>query len=400
MKRWTLAVGLWVSGVTAAQGRTWVVDQGGGGQFTEIQPAIDAASPGDRVLVRGTFTYQGFTLSKGLDLEATQGATVNGVAIRLVPLGQWARVAGLQVINLGVERCAGPVLLASLTVSSSYGQVASIVTCQCVLVLDCVMTGGADSALGRVGGSPGLRVLNAQVTLQRTRLVGGAGLSASMLALLSSTPGGAGLSITGGSVLVATSTCTGGTGGNGNGFLSPSPGGPGITMGAADLLVSAASALAGGAYGQPSAGTPGLALAGDPAYPAAARITAECTRTGAVASATAVPMLPYFQSPGAAQLGGPATITLNAAAGSVALAWFATTHDHVPMSGVEGALLLAPPVIGLFPLTVGSSGSLPLTFPVPNSAALRNQFAFFQALALPPAPAGLVFTNLADLRLR
>ena len=39
---------------TLAAQTTWVVSNRGGGQFTEIQPAIDAAQPGDRIEVLAT----------------------------------------------------------------------------------------------------------------------------------------------------------------------------------------------------------------------------------------------------------------------------------------------------------------------------------------------------------
>ena len=52
------------------QGRTWIVDSRGGGDFLQVGEAIVAASPGDRLEVRGPGPYLGFTLTKALDVDA------------------------------------------------------------------------------------------------------------------------------------------------------------------------------------------------------------------------------------------------------------------------------------------------------------------------------------------
>lgn len=57
--------------------RTWIVDvnNGAGSDFPQIQAAVDAASDGDRVLVRAG-SYRPFNCSKGLRIHAPQGATI------------------------------------------------------------------------------------------------------------------------------------------------------------------------------------------------------------------------------------------------------------------------------------------------------------------------------------
>jgi hypothetical protein len=402
--RTTLSSVLLLCGPAVAQGRTWTVHQGGGGQFLEIQPAVDAASLGDRIEVLGTFTYQGFTLSKGLDVEATQGATASGCTIRLVPTGHWARVAGFKVptshtgaVCVLVERCAGPVLLAGLDVSAPVlARGIAIADCQSVLVLDCVVSGGSDGPFTYAGGRPALTVSNAHVTAQRVHLSGGAGVNAFPQVRLSATGGGSGLSIAGGSVLVAECTANGGPGGSGSGGWPGAPGGPGIAMVGGDLLVFAGS----GAGGGPGTGA-GPAVAGDRHFPAATRVTTDCSLAGGMQSAMSIPPIPYLVSSGTARLGGQADLTLRGPAGTVALLFFHAIHQHVTLPWAEGAVLLPlDTALALVQLAIGTSGSVPLTFPVPTEPALRDRFAFFQAIAMTPFASRPSLTNLGDFRLR
>jgi len=69
----------WPAGL-AAQGLV-VVDKGGTGQFTEIQPAIDAANPGDIVRVLPAATpYLGFRVEKALAVLGGPGVSITGSA--------------------------------------------------------------------------------------------------------------------------------------------------------------------------------------------------------------------------------------------------------------------------------------------------------------------------------
>lgn len=70
---------LCVSGSVAT---TWHVDQGGGGDFTSIQPAIDAAAPGDQIIVHaGSYTENLDYSGKDLWIQSQSGpnsTTVDG----------------------------------------------------------------------------------------------------------------------------------------------------------------------------------------------------------------------------------------------------------------------------------------------------------------------------------
>ena len=96
--------------------RTWTV--GPGGQFSDIQPAIDAASPGDIIRVRPGL-YGGFNTSKGVALLGDPGARISSLAlpsVNALPAGSQFVVAGFIFESRGglvlpsVSRCAGRVL--------------------------------------------------------------------------------------------------------------------------------------------------------------------------------------------------------------------------------------------------------------------------------------------------
>src|SRR5262245_20758215 len=85
--RWTAVLALgWCPAV--AQGKLWIVDDGGGAgvDFTALQPAIDAAAGGDTILVHaGTYA----------------ASVIDGKALVVAEQpGEYAKVAGLRVQNL------------------------------------------------------------------------------------------------------------------------------------------------------------------------------------------------------------------------------------------------------------------------------------------------------------
>jgi hypothetical protein len=391
-------------GAALGQTRVWTVHQGGGGQFTEIQPAIAAASPGDRIEVLGAYIYQGFTLAKGLDLEATQGASARGCSIELVPEGAWARVAGFKAVGplISVSRCAGSVLLSRMeTPPHSFGPGLSVGESAAVWVRDCTILGGSGSWTFSMPGSVAATLGNSNVTLQHCSIAGGAGVGAIPTYRLSSTAGGGGVSVVGGDVLIEECSVNGGPGGNGSGAAPPSPGGGGLGAYGAGVLVFGGASIRGGPYGYPSSGDPSSSIVGDRQFPTAVRVTTDCTLTGASSYVSVVPPLPYIVSSGTASIGGRADLTLRGPQGTAALLLLDFVHNHVPLYGIDGALLLPPAsMAALFPVSIGSGGSLPLTFPVPNDPILRNRFAFFQAAGLAPGAPLPFLTNLGDFRFR
>src|SRR5262245_55337300 len=80
--------------------RTWIVDAAGGAgvHFTDIPPAVAAASPGDRIEVRGAGRYSGFVLLRGVDVEAVARAVVPWISVQGLPSGERAWISGFDVV--------------------------------------------------------------------------------------------------------------------------------------------------------------------------------------------------------------------------------------------------------------------------------------------------------------
>jgi hypothetical protein len=90
---------------------TYTVDAGGGGQFTDIPPAIAFAQPGDVLLVQAG-SYSAFTLDKGLVIIGYGNVLVGGTAqIVNVAVGQRAALVHVKPSDVTVEGCAGAVVL-------------------------------------------------------------------------------------------------------------------------------------------------------------------------------------------------------------------------------------------------------------------------------------------------
>ena len=406
-------VSCWVLGMAAAQARVWVVDRAGGPgeDFTEIQPALDAASAGDRVVVRAGSGYAGFTLSKGLDLDCAAGTVVSNFAVRDVPAGQSARVAGVRADTFSatllaavlVDQCAGPVLLASVQAAVATGVAGTVSNSGAVLLLDCAFSGGGPTY--PVGpGSSGLLVLGSGVTLQRCLVTGGAGSAA--VPYYSGGPGGAGLSVLEAAVLIAQGQFTGGSGGAardlGTFCLGAGLGGDAVA-GSGTLLCLGSARLHGGAGGAANgvcpAGARGQAVLGSGATPA--RVTADCQVQGGLVNAVTIPRLPWVASPGSATLGTVTMLLFQGSADTVLLLCLGTGHGRLDLPGIDGPLLLDFATVVPLPLrSIPIGDVLALALPVPLDAGLRDQFVFLQALAFAPGAPLPSLTNLGDLRLR
>jgi hypothetical protein len=112
-----LIVGFVLVGLAAsssARANTIVVDVAGGGAFTSIQAGVDAAQPGDVVLVMGGY-YSGFTLAKPITVIGVGNAYVvngNGTAtIQNITAGQRAVIVNLITTHMAATNCAGHVIV-------------------------------------------------------------------------------------------------------------------------------------------------------------------------------------------------------------------------------------------------------------------------------------------------
>lgn len=106
--------------------QTWIVDanNGPGTNFTNLQPAVNAAAPGDRILVRAG-TYTPVSVFKALTIVGSPNAVVTGSGgyspgflVSYLPAGTVTSIQGLHLattgiapMSLGVVSCAGTVIL-------------------------------------------------------------------------------------------------------------------------------------------------------------------------------------------------------------------------------------------------------------------------------------------------
>lgn len=208
---------------------TLIVRGDGSGDFTDIQPAINAASDGDVILLQATnFAASPVLNGKALSIvgDASSPTQVVGMQVRNLP-------AGRQVVLRNLKLRGQPATLFGggppLTVVNSAGS---------VIVEDSVFIGAASGvALGGVPtpGQPGLVVQNsADVIVQRSVLYGGVGLTTNNqnpFPTLEPGPGGPAIRMTASRVSLYGCTLTGGDGGADLLFGNPGQSGaPGIEL--------------------------------------------------------------------------------------------------------------------------------------------------------------------------
>lgn len=157
----TIAAALLLAGASLAQS-TWIVDANGGPgtQFRDLGAAVDAAAPGDRILVRAG-RYNALGIGKPLSILGDAGAVVSGgfvfgLRISGIPAGTTLAIRGLELTTvpvgtaLVVSDCPGSVLLENVTCRTR-ARVASV---RDLRMVQCT----ADAAL---------EVLDATVALER-----------------------------------------------------------------------------------------------------------------------------------------------------------------------------------------------------------------------------------------
>lgn len=158
-----------------ASAATWIVDAAGGGDFISIQAAIDAAAPGDVLLVQPG-NYAPFVLDRRLAILGPPGGHPSVSGTSRVQTDD-AVLAGLRLGSLQVLGARGTVLLDDLDV---HGGVAGLPGCQGMLISGCTAVHVARSSLhGKDGDalceSRALQIVDSDVTLTDCTLTGGAG---------------------------------------------------------------------------------------------------------------------------------------------------------------------------------------------------------------------------------
>ena len=261
---------------TAAQS-VWIVDSslGPGTDFTIIQGAIQAAAPGDVILVRPG-DYGNFLVNKGVKLMAEPGApapVISGICrVTGVPGGQSAVISGLEATSnpipgftLAVTDNTGSVRLqrcSLLGVNNPVGKrpALDVRRSPAVSLSNCRLS-VAEPLLG--GDVPScLRAEDAVIAMYDCDVDGGDGREA--IPGADGEDGGIAVEVLGGLLFVSSSELNGGAGGAGRPAADPEPcgaagdGGPGLRLGINSPLVTRqATSVIGGPGGAENGCTAG-----------------------------------------------------------------------------------------------------------------------------------------------
>lgn len=249
---------LLVSGVLAAQGKVWIVDQGLGPGFdtASLPTAVTNAANGDTILVRSG-SYSGFALlGKGFAVIAEVGATVTvqppvnfPSTVEEIAAGDELILRGLDLEGFSCGISPGTVWLEDCRLTSrSFGVPAfSAVLSDHVVLQRCAMLGfdGLDCAGGCLfPATEGMFIANSNVSLEGCSLRGGNGLDASSIFLPAGQAGAPGAVHIDGRLYAANCSVTGGQGGagfddtaGGMGCLSGGVGGNGLDLHGVDAFV-------------------------------------------------------------------------------------------------------------------------------------------------------------------
>jgi hypothetical protein len=189
--------------------KTLVVDPTGAGDYTCIQPAIDAASPGDTVLVVNTCSGFGedVVIDKGIRvLSAGSQIALASLAIHSIPAGQAATIRGFSLYfdyGLGITGSVGAVTCEDLTIragpnAQSLNTAVAVRDCSLVTFKDCLLIGDTAAYLsnstvvfagcdlrgqsahcfgsgGFWGSSPGIFAIDSKILVSNSQLRGGRG---------------------------------------------------------------------------------------------------------------------------------------------------------------------------------------------------------------------------------
>jgi hypothetical protein len=243
--------------IAASGSTTYVVDVNGGAgvDFTDIPPAIAAASPGDVIVVHSG-GYSGFNLDKGLSIVGAPGVTTSSIQIIGIGSGPRVAISSLHCVGLSVISCLVPVIVDDVAADLA-GPMGPFASVDVETSADVRFRGLQVS--GHFFGSNAVRTWQSRVEITSSSLSGQKGWD-SPNGFDTAGPGGIGVLCDSGSdVHISLSTMQGGAGGNNQWNLDPPAyagnGGAGIQVAStAKLLLTgiASNLVVGGNAGHSS----------------------------------------------------------------------------------------------------------------------------------------------------
>jgi hypothetical protein len=247
-----------LSAPLVAQGKVWIVDaaSGPGSYAPNLQPAIDAASSGDTILVRsGIYGFASIS-GKGLALVAEAGAIAKCDYLRVqgIAANATVHIRGLRTGNILAENCLGTLWWEQCTVDAQYGAALDFYQCADIVLSGCVVRGGCGVGLGSSPTAfPGLNAKGGNIFVSACTFIGANGCTGFTPSLPCS--GASGVKLSGSTAWLANCQMTGGNGHIGIGpcFFGPPIGGDGVTA-SAGTLVRTLECTAVGGFGYDCAG--------------------------------------------------------------------------------------------------------------------------------------------------
>lgn len=372
--RLALALGLLTA--TGIAQRTWIVDaaNGPGTDFTDLPPALTAATAGDRIVIRAG-SYTGGATEKPLRLVAEPGAGLsvfNSLIVRRLPAGTAFEISGLRIesapfgFGLHVLDNLGVVTLRDLT-----GPPLTPVTV--------ALRNNEYVALS--GHMPPVYATDSTLAVSSASIAP-SGTGQDALKAIDCT------------IFVSDSTLTGGPGSPSGNPLASGPG-TGIYVTGGTLRISGTVVAQGG---------PAMGLNPRNAYGLAARDSDVTIDPGATFVGTLGPaiwtlggQLTYVPVPGlgvtSAPPGGTVQAALTAPAGTPAV--LAASAFAAVAPSVFGMLVLDPlSTVTVTSGTTSPQGVLGASIPVPPTASLRGTPVHFQGIVALP---GLELTTPASI---
>jgi hypothetical protein len=389
------------------------VDDSGGADFTDLQPAIDAAGEGDLVLVRagsyGPFEVVGKALAIVADDAAV--ATGPGVVRDLAP-GQTVVLRGLRVVQPAGAAATVPLLalyhdLGVVVVDACHLDGASsdpIYSTSALLADGCAgvfVTGSTIEAAGGTqffvgpgpfGASHGIDARDSAVAVHGCDVRGGDGAAGWFVDFNVGVPpvaGAHGAAVSGGLFFAAGSRFTGGSGGAGGGWPGGgcwSGGAGGAGLAAADVAAQVLDTQLTGGAGGPATDAP----CGDGASGAPMLASGSGSIGSLPAKAGALSAAPPRRE-------GEATgLEVAAEPGALVAAFASLQSAFAPLPALPGYAALAAP-FALGTSVVAPDGVAVFTAPVPElGAGVAQVVLLAQAIVLAPG-AGPVPTGPAAL---